>query len=84
MIGVGIFDKRGASPNGQSSGSDGRKRGGTQHTADNPVDQGPLTCPRCQGTGSVERPHVETDEDGTFAGNDVQDCPRCDGKGKVS
>lgn len=73
------FNKRGGNLGGRS----GKKRGGGQYTSETPIDQGTLTCPRCEGSGSVERPHLETDEDGGFSGNDTMDCPRCSGSGTV-
>jgi hypothetical protein len=80
---VGKHDKRGANLGGESSGRHGRKTGGAAYTAGEPTDRGTLTCPRCQGATTVERPHLETDEDGGFAGADVMTCPNCGGEGTV-
>jgi DnaJ-class molecular chaperone len=78
-----VWNKRGNTGGGASSGRDGTKRGGKDYTPEISVDQGTMTCPRCSGSGEVRRPHVETDEDGGFTGSDQMDCPRCGGSGTV-
>jgi hypothetical protein len=81
---VGKHNKRGANLGGSSSGTGGTKRGGSAHTAAESIDQGTLTCPRCDGSGGVGRPTLEADTDGAFAGEHDQKCPRCDGTGRVT
>jgi DnaJ-class molecular chaperone len=80
------WNKRGANQGGNSTGRDGAKRGGRNYTADtdHPRDRGTLTCPTCLGSGQVDRPLVEGDEDGAFAGAGRDDCAACDGTGKVN
>ncbi len=79
-----VWNKRGNTGGGASSGSGSTKRGGKDYTASHSVDHGTTTCPRCSGTGEIVRDHVETDEDGGFSGADRMTCPRCGGEGTVT
>lgn len=42
----------------------------------------PLDCTKCEGTGSTKTARLETDEDGTFDGDEVVECANCGGTGK--
>ncbi|ETA01803.1 hypothetical protein ThrDRAFT_01923 [Frankia casuarinae] len=77
-------DKRGNTSGGSSTGRSGTKRGGTKNTADpdDMVNQGPLTCPTCGGSGRAGRPTAELDADGMFDGQGKDKCTSCDGTGK--
>jgi DnaJ-class molecular chaperone len=46
------------------------------------VNQGPLTCPTCGGSGRAGRPTAELDADGMFDGQGKDKCTSCDGTGK--
>ncbi|WP_239310139.1 hypothetical protein, partial [Frankia sp. Cj3] len=81
---VVVWNKRGNTGGGASSGSGGTKRGGKDYTSSHSVDRGTMTCPRCSGSGEVERDHVETDGDGGFSGADRMTCLRCNGRGTVA
>lgn len=78
-------DKRGNTGGGSSTGRSGQKRGGKNYTGDQnkAVDQGVLTCGVCQGSGEVDRPHKEGDEEGAFDGADSMTCGTCGGSGSV-
>jgi hypothetical protein len=84
-----VWNKRGNTGGGVSSGKDARgrvtiKRGGSGRTP--LVDEGPtelIMCPRCLGEGQIGNPAVEQDEDGNYTGRDLQQCPRCGGTGRV-
>jgi hypothetical protein len=79
------WNKRGNTGGGASSGSGGTKRGGSARTPiSGGVDRGVLTCPRCLGEKQIGNPATESDEDGDFTGEDLQECPRCRGKGTVT
>ncbi len=47
------------------------------------IDQGMLTCDGCNGTGRRGRPILESDEDGTFDGDEDMKCLACNGTGKL-
>lgn len=63
----------------------GRKRAGRDFgTPEHRVERGTLTCTDCNGTGEEDRPQLETDEDGPFAGTAGRKCGTCSGTGKLS
>jgi hypothetical protein len=80
-----VWNKRGNTGGGASSGRGGTKRGGSGRT---PItDQSStnlITCPRCLGEGQIGNPAAEQDADGTFTGRDLEECPRCGGEGTVT
>lgn len=78
------WNKFGNTGGGASSGSGGTKRGGSARTPIVPESRSMVDCTRCLGQGQIGNPAVETDEDGAFTGEDLQDCPDCDGDGKVT
>ena len=79
-----VWNKRGNTGGGASSGSGGTKRGGSGRTPLNDGERSTtLTCPRCQGEGQIGNPAAEKDEGGTFTGRDLIKCPRCGGSGTV-
>ncbi|WP_255649223.1 hypothetical protein [Frankia sp. ArI3] len=93
-----VWNKRGNTDGGASSGRGGTKRGGKPpvvrddsdpdrrkaggNTGDQPVEFG--TCSACDGKGEVETGRQEVDEDGRFAGNAVTKCTACSGGGRVT
>ncbi len=50
---VVVWNKRGNTGGGASSGSAGTKRGGKDYTSSRTVDRGTMTCLRCNGRGTV-------------------------------
>jgi DnaJ-class molecular chaperone len=92
-----VWNKRGNTGGGASSGRGGTKRGGKDpvvrddtdpdrrkkggSTGDRPVEFG--DCSACNGLGEVEAPRSEVDEDGAFRGAQVVTCTACGGEGKV-
>ncbi len=92
-----VWNRRGNTRGGASSGTGGTKRGGKapvirddtdpDHrkaggtTGDRSVEFG--DCSACNGKGKVETRAVERDEDGQFSGAAVTDCAACDGEGRV-
>lgn len=62
-----------------------RKRAGAQFGPHDAVEQGPLTCLACHGSGSLSRPQLEGDRSGRFDGEAIiPKCPECSGTGKVN
>ncbi|MCK9876678.1 hypothetical protein MXD61_24275 [Frankia sp. AgPm24] len=92
-----VWNRRGNTDGGASSGRGGTKRGGSppvvrddgdRHrrkaggdTGDRPVEFG--DCSTCNGKGEIESGRQEVDEDGRFLGNAVVRCLVCDGTGRV-
>ncbi|SNQ51536.1 conserved hypothetical protein [Frankia canadensis] len=92
-----VWNKRGNTDGGASSGRGGTKRGGRDpvvrddsdrdkkkrggSTGDTPVEFG--ECSACNGKGKVETRTAERDEDGAFDGAAVTDCTACGGEGRV-
>jgi hypothetical protein len=80
-----VWNKRGNTGGGASSGRDGTKRGGSGRTPlTDSQSSDTLTCPRCLGEKQIGNPAAEQDEDGIYTGRDLQECPRCGGTGGVT
>ncbi|CAO5186160.1 CR-type domain-containing protein [Frankia sp. AiPs1] len=80
-----VWNKRGNTGGGVSSGRSGTKRGGSART---PIDgrapgMPPSACPRCQGEGQIGNPAIERDAGEAFSGEDLKRCPDCAGSGRL-
>jgi hypothetical protein len=80
-----VWNKRGNTGGGATSGRGGTKRGGSARTPIDGHNPRPpaLACTRCQGEGQIGNPAAERDAGDTFSGEDLVTCPDCAGRGTL-